>query len=335
MDPVSIILKVWNASRHVKLCLETLLAHTDSPFELIIVDNGSRHKLKDYLRRKVQAYPNLRLIENSKNLGPGCANRQGGEMASNNLICLMDSDVMVPPRWLSRLVEEFEQNPAIKLLAPLQHEETVRYPFGKEERDTRQVWFETKREHDYLMPVQQYLMYSNGLNIELFEEAVLKANPLGIRVLESPPDFLSSCCAILYKSFAEEVGGVADPDFRGYGSEDVDLCWRIGYAGGVVAKTSSVYVHHFQGASLEDNDVDRQSALRLANGILYEKWKDKLLELVAHKAQAHNVELVEYLESHFIYSALANHTSFIHDLRDRLNNPQIPEDIVWRPVLAA
>jgi hypothetical protein len=94
-------------------------------------------------------------------------------------------------------------------------------------------------------------------------------------------------------------------------------------------------VHHFQGASLEDNDVDRQSALRLANGILYEKWKDKLLELVAHKAQAHNVELVEYLESHFIYSALANHTSFIHDLRDRLNNPQIPEDIVWRPVLAA
>lgn len=330
LEAVSIILKVWNASSYLKLCLEALLEHTDSPFELIIIDNGSKPKLINYLRRIVQRNPRIQLIENPVNRGPGFANIQGVKVAANRLICLMDSDVLVPPGWLGRLVNEFQAHPEIKMLSPMQHEEAVFYPFEPSERDSRQVWYEIKRKHTRLSPLEQFLLYSNRLSIEAFESAIRKANPGGIRLVEAPPDFLSACCVLVDGNFAEKVGGIADPDFRGYGSEDVDLCWRIGQAGGLVAKTSSVYVHHFQGASLEDNGVDRFSELSRANQILYAKWKDRLLGKVVQKTQAEGADLVQYLESHFIYSALARNTGFIDDMRKKLNSPNIPEDIVWR-----
>jgi GT2 family glycosyltransferase len=139
---------------------------------------------------------------------------------------------------------------------------------------------------------------------------------------------------LLDGNFVKEIGGIADPDFRGYGSEDVDLCWRIGEAGGLVAKTHSVYVHHFHGASLSDNRLDRRSALDLANQTLYEKWKRRLLELVQEKARLGHKTLVDYLETHFIFHQLAQNTSFIHDLRRALEEAgiqaQVPDDIVWR-----
>ncbi|RPI83124.1 MAG: glycosyltransferase family 2 protein, partial [Chloroflexi bacterium] len=77
MEPVTIILKTWNASSHVRLCLEALLQHTSSSFELLIIDNGSRQKLKDYLRKISQNDKRVHLFENQRNMGPGYANRLG------------------------------------------------------------------------------------------------------------------------------------------------------------------------------------------------------------------------------------------------------------------
>jgi GT2 family glycosyltransferase len=157
------------------------------------------------------------------------------------------------------------------------------------------------------------------------------ANPDGIRFVTAPPDFVSSACMLVDRDFIQQVGGIADPAYCGYGSEDVDLCWRVGAAGGKVAKTASVYVHHFFGASLEANYLDRRAALEQANRRLYEKWKAHLLALVAQHAAHGTDELTSYLEQHFIFSALARSTPFIDDLRLALNDPDIPDDIQWRP----
>ncbi|RPI83712.1 MAG: glycosyltransferase family 2 protein, partial [Chloroflexi bacterium] len=288
----------------------------------------SRQKLKDYLRKISQNDKRVHLFENQRNMGPGYANRLGFAEASHQLICLMDSDVLVPPGWLDRLVADFQQNPELKMIAPLQPSEQMIHPFDQSGRDSKVSWNAVKQNNPDLPPHEQFLIYSNGLSIDAFEAEVLKVNPPQVQVIEAPPDFLSSCCLLLDRRAIEKAGGIADPDFRAYGSEDVDLCWRIAQEG-KIAKTSSVYVHHFQGVSLQSNQLDRASALQLANQILYDKWKDKLLKQIEEKIEVERVELIEYLESHFIYSALARSTSFIDDLRKRLNRPDIPEDIVW------
>jgi GT2 family glycosyltransferase len=338
MESVSIILKTWNAPRHVKLCLENLLKNTSGGVEVIIVDNGSQEKLIDYLMQRAEEDSRIQLIQNERNMGPGFANRQGFQIASNRLVCLIDSDVLVPYGWLGRLVEDMASNPAIKMIAPMKHEESIDYAFSTEKENSRQVWLEIKRRYKDLPPQQQFLKFSQGHSLEQFDQLMRNANPGVTEYISSPPDFLGTSCVLLDGNFIKEIGGVAAPEFRAYGSEDVDLCWRVGEAGGLVAKARSVYVHHFHGSSLEDNRLDRTSALSLANQILYEKWKNRLLQQAVGIALRDNSGLVNYLENHFIFHQLAQKTSFLHDLQHALLIAEIqidlPEDIIWRPTEA-
>jgi GT2 family glycosyltransferase len=333
-EAVSIVLKTWNAPRHVRLCLEYLLENTPGKFELIIIDNGSHEALVETLSELAEVDSRIRLIQNNRNLGPGTANRQGFQAASHRLVCLMDSDVLVPHGWLERLVEDMLGNPAVKILSPLKHEEGIAYPFGEQRADSRQVWFEVKRQHKHLSPLQQFLKFAHGLRLEQFDQRIRAANPGGIDIISAPPDFLGTSCVLLDGEFVKEAGGIASQQFKGYGSEDVDLCWRIGQAGGLVAKTHSVYVHHFHGSSLEDNRLDRLSALVLANQVLYEEWKTRLLELSMEIARQGENLLSDYLESHFIFHQLAHNTSFLHDLRRLVEEAgipvHVPEELVWR-----
>ncbi len=364
MRPVSIILKTWNALPHVRLCVGTLLRHTDGPFELIVIDNGSRPDTVSFLRGLVAAglvedrperrgpypaRPRVRLVENAENLGPGAANRQGVALAEHELVCLMDSDVLVPTGWLPRLVNEFERHEGVKLLAPLLYHPIIPHPF--DEANSTDAWFRVKQELPRLAPLQQFYAYSRGLSIDEFDELICStAGPVLLRgrspeespstpandaaealVLPTyPPDFIGTACALLDRGFVEGVGGVADPRFAGYGSEDVDLCWRIGEAGGQAARTTTVYVHHFHHASLADNAADPAEALLVANRILYDKWRERLIGLCQAELAAGG-SLREYLARHFIFGPLARHTTFLADLAAATRGAEVPEEIIWRP----
>ncbi len=349
MRPVSIILKTWNALPHVRLCVGTLLRHTDGPFELIVIDNGSRPDTVSFLRGLVaagsiedrpeqrvpnRARPRVRLVENAENLGPGAANRQGVALAEHELVCLMDSDVLVPTGWLPRLVNEFERHEDVRLLAPLMYHPTIPHPF--DEANSTDAWFRVKQEHPRLAPLQQFYAYSRGLSIDEFDDLITNEKPgfsekPGFYAQACPPDFIGTACALLDRGFVEGVGGVADPRFAGYGSEDVDLCWRIGEAGGQAARTAAVYVHHFHHASLADNAADPAEALLVANRILYDKWRDRLFSLCQAELAAGG-SLREYLCRHFIFGPLARSTTFLEDLaRAGLGKPLKAEEITWRP----
>lgn len=357
MQPVSIILKTWNALPHVRLCVRTLLRNTDGPFELIVIDNGSRPDTLDFLHRTLaseQTRGRIRLVENRENIGPGAANRQGVALAEHNLICLLDSDVLVSTGWLSRLVSEFEVHQAtgsekqgigLKLLAPLMYHPTLPHPFDDE--DSAAAWFRVKREEPSLPPLQQFYAYARGLSIDEFADLMCSTEEKpgfsgtpGFSTQVCPPDFIGTACALLDRGFVEAIGGIADPRFTGYGSEDVDLCWRIGEAGGMVARTAAVYAHHFHHASLADNAADPAEALALANQILYDKWRDKLLDLCRTRL-ATGGSLREYLSRHFIFGPLARCTTFLADLSTELAEvtglagPEKsirPDEIVWHPM---
>jgi GT2 family glycosyltransferase len=328
VSSVSIIVKVWNALAHVRLCLKTLLRNTDTPFELIVIDNGSRSEVVEFLREAARGDPRVRLIENSTNVGPGQANRQAAALARNRLICLMDSDVLVPSRWLARLVTEFEQHPGVKLLAPLNYHQTLSHPLGPE--DSAAAWFRTRKEHERSSPLRQFHAYSGGLSIEEFDELICSTHAKKLAAQTCPPDFTGTCCALLDANFVAAAGGIADPRFAGYGSEDVDLCWRIGEQGGQVARTTKVYVHHFHNSSLIDNEVDGEAALRAANQVLYAKWGPKLIALTQAEVRRGG-SLRAYLSRHFIFQPLSHHTSFVADLRTATGRADIPDHIIWQP----
>ncbi len=223
---------------------------------------------------------------------------------------------------------EFEQHPGVKLLAPLNYHQTLSHPFGPE--NSAEAWFRTRKENERSSPLRQFHAYSGGLSIDEFDELMCSTHTKPLEAQTCPPDFTGTCCALLDADFVAAAGGIADPRFAGYGSEDVDLCWRIGEHGGQVARTTAVYVHHFHNSSLIDNEIDPEAALRAANRTLYAKWGPKLIALALAEMRRGG-SLRDYLSAHFIFQPLSHHTSFIADLRAATGRADIPDHVVWQP----
>ena len=328
MKPVSIIMKVWNAQKYLELCIKYILMNSDIDFELIIIDNASKPGVVQILDLLAKSDERVTVIKNSTNMGPAKANIQGFLKAQNELICLIDSDVLVPQGWLANLVNDLDQNLEIALLAPTKYDDTIPYPFNSA-IDSRRAWFKISSNQVSINPIDLFREYSNNLSIDDFGKIMCQSVNRHLKFYDAPPGFFSSCCVIGRKSVINTCGGIADPRFAGYGSEDVDLCWRIGEFGGRIAKTNSVYVHHFHQSCLKDNGLDVASSLVIANQILYHKWQEKLL-LHLHKVTTRET-MLDYLQSHFIFQPLSENTSFISDLRSATGYNEIPNRIIWRP----
>lgn len=98
---VSVCMPVYNASRYLRECIDSILAQTFTDFELLIVDDGSTDGCRDIIRMYVD--PRIRLIENRHDY-IGTLNTLLLE-ARGKYIARMDADdVMLP----SRLQVQFE-----------------------------------------------------------------------------------------------------------------------------------------------------------------------------------------------------------------------------------
>jgi len=71
-------------------------------FEQIISDNASTDGSIEEIRRR---FPNVKIIENKKNLGFGAANNNALPLATSDLILLLNPDMRVLPGTLEKIVE--------------------------------------------------------------------------------------------------------------------------------------------------------------------------------------------------------------------------------------
>jgi len=105
-DPsASVVVVSYESLLFTRMCLETVLANTDEPpLELIVVDNGSGDGSREYLEGLAARDARVSLIANEENLGFPAACNMGLAAARGDHLVLLNSDTMVPPGWLSRLL---------------------------------------------------------------------------------------------------------------------------------------------------------------------------------------------------------------------------------------
>jgi glycosyltransferase involved in cell wall biosynthesis len=105
-DTLSIILLSWCKAGSDKLrmldeCVRSVKAHTEGPYELIVVDNGSdMAEASELMRENADIY--VRLKENT-GFGPGMD--RGYLNATGGYACFLNDDIIVPPGWDVRLKE--------------------------------------------------------------------------------------------------------------------------------------------------------------------------------------------------------------------------------------
>lgn len=110
---VSVIIPNYDGMRYIPECLESLSRQTFSPFELIVVDNGSTDGSVDFIR---QNFPSIKLILLERNYGFSRAVNTGIraslEDAKVKYVVLLNNDTAAGETWLEELVRGMEDDSA-------------------------------------------------------------------------------------------------------------------------------------------------------------------------------------------------------------------------------
>jgi cellulose synthase/poly-beta-1,6-N-acetylglucosamine synthase-like glycosyltransferase len=121
-------------ARHVELgrCLDALDKLTYPHVEVVLVDNRRAHHETD-LEDLVRGRARVRLVRQPFP-GISAARNAGVAAAAGEIIAFTDDDVVVDPDWVTGIVERFDADPAVEMVAGLILPAELETP--------AQVWFE-------------------------------------------------------------------------------------------------------------------------------------------------------------------------------------------------
>jgi GT2 family glycosyltransferase len=111
---VSIIIPSWDGAHHLGPCLSALRGQTYRPFEIIVVDNGSRDGTLEFLATD---WPEVRVVALPRNVGFAAGVNAGLAIARGAIIALVNNDTAAEPTWLEHLVAAMVREPAAAMVA--------------------------------------------------------------------------------------------------------------------------------------------------------------------------------------------------------------------------
>jgi glycosyltransferase involved in cell wall biosynthesis len=104
---ISCIIPVFNGERYLAEALDSILAQTYRPIEIIVVDDGST----DGTRELVASYGDQVRYLWQPNSGPATARNQGLSAASGEFVAFLDADDLWHPEKLERQLARFDARP--------------------------------------------------------------------------------------------------------------------------------------------------------------------------------------------------------------------------------
>jgi len=223
----TVVVPAWNAWERTERCLDSLLPTLGADDQVVVVDNGSGDQTAAGLR----ARPWVDVLSNPDNRGFAAACNQGAAVARGGVVVFLNSDTMVAPGWLDRLLEPFGDS-EVGATGPRSN-----FVSGPQ-----------------LAPSGTYDP-TDPASFAAFAAAWTRAHAGERFDVERLVGF---CLAVRRVAF-DSVGGF-DEGFRRGGYEDDDLCRRLRHAGWRLVVAGDAYVHHDGHASFDANGVDWQSA---------------------------------------------------------------------------
>ena len=110
---------LWNGSKWIKNCLQSILQDPYPNFKVFVIDNASSDNSVEIVERE---FPQVTIIKNKKNYGFAEGHNIGIRNALKNkadYIVLLNQDIVAHPFWLTRLIEVAGKNPEYEALSPI------------------------------------------------------------------------------------------------------------------------------------------------------------------------------------------------------------------------
>ena len=118
IEPVCVIITVWNQVEHTMACLETVVSQEYESLSVLVVDNGSAD---DTVAQVSSVYPQVEILSLPENLGPTRGYNAGFRHTLDNgfnLFFLLNNDTLLATDCISELVKDAEMDSNIGLVMP-------------------------------------------------------------------------------------------------------------------------------------------------------------------------------------------------------------------------
>ena len=215
MTSVDIIIPVYGAADDLERCLSSVAHETDLARHgvILVVDGPQDARVEEV----VNAFPPARVLRNEQRLGFVQSVNRGMALSTNDVV-LLNSDTIVTPRWLEKLIEALHSSTKIGTVTPLSNHATlVSVPRAFEEN---------------LLPTG-FDAASLAALIERVSRRAYVPLPTAVGV-----------CMVIRRAVLDEIGLFdAKPFGLGYGEEN-DFCMRATAKGWLHIADDATFIYH-------------------------------------------------------------------------------------------
>lgn len=223
--PVSVVVLTYNGLPLTQACFAHLYENT-SDFELVVIDNASTDGTVDYLRELERRHDNIKVRYNAANRGFAAGCNQGVQVATHDLVCLLNNDTEPLPGWLDALRSVFDEQVGAV--------------------GSRLVYPDMTIQHAGMV-----FVYRPGLLPHFFPDHRFRGMPADapeVNLLEEVPA-VTAACLLTSKAVWRRVNGL-DVAYRRAYYEDVDFNLKVRDAGyRVIYQPESVLIHKERGTT--------------------------------------------------------------------------------------
>ena len=222
---VSIIVLVRNEIEYIKKCFNSINKYT-SDYELIVINNGAGKDTKKYLRSLKKF--NMTVITNKENMGFSYGCNQGVMVAKSDYMCFLNSDTIVTPHWLDKLMLAFKTKKDCGIVGP---------------------------STSYCGSLQSIGTLS-GQRHKLTEKEI---NQIAVNLPEQTIkyDSLQGFCMVIKKTILNKGGVFNYKRFKLGCTEEIELLWRLRNITGCTCYwVKDAYVHHFGHVVFNELGID-------------------------------------------------------------------------------
>lgn len=257
---VSAIIINYNTKDFLRDCLKSIYENVDMekvPMEVLVADNASTDGSVDMIKKE---FPQVILIENEKNLGTSIPRNQLLERARGKYALILDSDTVVTPGAVEKMLEYAESRDDLGILCP-----RLSFPDGSYQNSVRRFPGVIELIFRRLEP-----LFDNTERMKLY---YLKDKDM-TKIQEV--DYGISACFFAPMSVLNKSGFFDPFLFRG---GDIELCARvkkIGYK--IIYYPHAEIIHHQQRITKKDvlrNFHNFKALLHVIKGAIYVFWKHK------------------------------------------------------------
>lgn len=240
---VSIIIPHWRGAEILQRCLQGVQATDYRPIEILLIDNACDD---GSITTVAPRFPEVRVVASKTNLGYAGGCNLGLGASRGKYAALLNNDAVVTPGWLTPMVAAMERDERVAACQP------------------KILMIDAPEQFDYAGAAGGFMdwlgyPFCRGRIFFTLEE------DRGQYDDEADIFWASGACCLLRQAALAETGWLDEHFFAHM--EEIDLNWRLHWAGYRVLAVPSAVVYHKAGSTLQA-ESPRKVYLNHRNGLI-------------------------------------------------------------------